>query len=100
MEAIMGIIVLMQVVILIQIMLRQKKMLQKFCMQEEKIEAILKKEFQNIGETEAVLEESVVGEEKTNSVLSGGSIRENNGYNIQKKTQEALINEVLSEVFS
>ena len=100
MEAIMGIIVLMQVVILIQIMLGQKKMLQRFCMQEEKIETILKKEFQNIGETEAVLEESAVGEEKTNSVLLCGSTRENNGYDVQKKTQEALINEVLSEVFS
>lgn len=87
MEFLIGVILLLQVVVLIQIMLIGKQMLQRM--------EVLGKIFSRNTE---LLEEKGVLEVTDNEVKSWES--DSSGAKKDRKNQEELLNEVLSEVFS
>lgn len=87
MEFLIGVILLLQVVVLIQIMLIGKQMLQRM--------EVLGKIFSRNTE---LLEEKGVLEVTDNEVKSWES--DSSGAKEDRKNQEELLNEVLSEVFS
>lgn len=87
MEFLIGVILLLQVVVLIQIMLIGKQMLQRM--------EVLGKNFSRNTE---LLEEKGVLEVADNEVKSCES--DSSGAKKDRKNQEELLNEVLSEVFS
>ena len=98
MDIFFGMILFLQVFTLLQNMLAHRQMLQKIKKQEEQVEEFLKqireeKKEQKEGE---VFKNQKAGE---NYSLEGGQVHQTEEEK-QKTAQEALINEVLSEVFS
>lgn len=98
MEAVVGIIVLFEVVISIQIMLIKKQILQKIQEQQNSIEKILE-----VRERE--IQKSPQNQEEEQELLQNNSdcnIEETNDLctKRQEESPEELINQVLSEVFS
>ena len=97
MNIFLGMILFLQVFALLQNMLAHRKMLQTIKRQEKQIEEFLKQiQEEKKKETEGeVFKNQKVGE---NYNLEGGQVYPTE--ETQKTAQEALINEVLSEVFS
>ena len=98
MDIFLGMILFLQVFALLQNMLAHRRMLQKIKKQEKQTEELLKqiqeeKKEQKGGE---VFKNQKAGE---NYSLEGGQVHQAEEKK-QKTDQEALINEVLSEVFS
>ena len=98
MDIFLGMIVFLQVFALLQNMLAHRQMLQKIKKQEKQIEEFLKQiqEEKQEQEEDDVFKIRKAGE---NYSLEGGQVHQTEEEK-QKTAQEALINEVLSEVFS
>lgn len=98
MEILLGMILLLQVLASIQRMLAHKEVLQQINKQSEKVDVIL----ENIHEWIEIKEERAVESNccRTESETSEQYVGENVNTVKKKDAQEALINEVLSEVFS
>lgn len=98
MEILSGMILLLQVVILIQIMLVGKKVLQRIGVLDHNVNSLTERmeNLQIFGRKEVVTEEKQGvpdGEEKKRIAVPVEKTQE-------KESQEALLNEVLSEIFS
>lgn len=98
MEILLGIILLLQVFALIQLMRIQKQMLQKMNKQSEELNIIIEtfrlwrnNEEKKRTSLSADASENSFKEQEKEAALGGTS---------QKDAQEALLNEVLSEIFS
>ena len=98
MDIFLGMILFLQVIALLQNMLTQRQMLQRIKKQEKRIEEFLKQiqEEKRQQKEDEVFKNQKAGE---NYSLEGGQVHQTEEEK-QKTEQEALINEVLSEVFS
>ena len=99
MENLIGIILFLQVILSLQIMLTNKKVLQKL----ERIVDTKREVVDCVGEMEGCLSDNVHLKgsnncEKEESLRQG--IREEQETKERKQASEALLNEVLSEIFS
>lgn len=101
MEILMGIILLLQVLALIQLMLAHRQVLQRIREVTEKLDAMKTADvFQKDGKTNSEKKFKKTGESIPQEEYRDLQ-QENREEDIkQKEAQEALINEVLSEVFS
>lgn len=96
MEILAGIIVLLQVILLIQLMHIRRKMLQQIKVQNEKLDVILEAASIRIKSKKRDSLEADIEEKENGDFVFKEAVTEEKEH---KMAQEALINEVLSEVF-